>query len=84
MLDESKAEIVVVEGISEARFDKDELNADICHALDADIITIINGLCKKSKAFIDNTLLNFGNAGKPRVLGTVLLNRDAPRDAVCY
>ncbi len=81
LLDESKAEIVVVEGISEARFDKDELNADICHALDADIITIINGLCKKSKAFIDNTLLNFGNAGKTRVLGTVLLNRDAPRDA---
>ena len=81
LVEEQNPEVVVIEGIADAKFDKDAVNADICHAFDADIITVINGVCAKSQAALDNTLLAFGNAGKNRVLGNVLLNRDAPKDA---
>ena len=81
LLDESKAEIVVIEGICCAPFDKDELNADICHAMDADIITVTYGTCCKAQTGVDNTLLRFGNAGKNRVLGDIVVNKGAPRDA---
>jgi phosphate acetyltransferase len=80
-LEAAKPEIAVVEGVTGTRTDKDELNAEICHALDADIITVITGTCKGSKAQIDATLIPFASAGKNRVIGTVVLNHDAPRDA---
>lgn len=74
-------EVIVVEGVTEARFNKDEINANICHALDADIITVVHGTCAKAKASVDNTLQYLGNAGKNRFLGTILINPKAPVDA---
>lgn len=76
-----KPEVVIVEGVTGTPFDKDEMNADVCHALDADIITVCNGKCKGNKAAIDATLIPFGNAGKTRVLGSIVINHVAPRDA---
>lgn len=81
LVEAQNPDIVIVEGFCEGNFDNDELNADVCHALDADIIGVVSGACKNSKRTLDNTLLAFGNAGKNRVLGNILLNRDAPKDA---
>lgn len=81
LLASEKPEVVIAEGVTGTKSDQDLLNAQICHALDADIITVANGTCKGSAAAISNTLIPFGNAGKNRVLGTVVLNNDAPRDA---
>lgn len=81
LLDAEKPEVVIAEGVTGTPFDKDEINADICHALDADIITVSTGTCKGNKAQIDSTLIPFGNAGKTRVLGDIVLNHVAPRDA---
>ncbi len=78
---DSGAEIIVVEGVTDAKFDKDEINGEICHALDADILTLINGTCKNAKAAVGSTLNYFGNAGKTRVLGSVVINKKAPKDA---
>lgn len=81
LVDAEQPEIVIVEGVTGTPFDKDEMNADVCHALDADIITVSNGKCKGNKAAIDATLIPFANAGKNRVLGDIVINHKAPRDA---
>lgn len=81
IVDALNPDVVVIEGFADGQFDNDELNADVCHAFDADIVAVIDGACEKSKKALDNTLLAFGNAGKNRVLGSILLNRDAPKDA---
>lgn len=81
LLDSEKPEIVIAEGVTGTKSDKDQLNADICHALDADIITVCTGTCSGNAAAIANTLIPFGNAGRNRVIGSVVINRDAPRDA---
>ena len=81
LTDNEKPEIVIVEGVTGTPFDKDLMNADVCHALDADIITVCNGSCKGNKAAIDATLLPFKNAGKNRVLGSIEINHKAPRNA---
>lgn len=81
LVEAQNPDIVIVEGFSDGNFNNDELNADVCHALDADIVGVVSGACPNSKKALDNTLLAFGNAGKNRVLGNILLNRDAPKDA---
>ncbi|MGN0903518.1 MAG: phosphate acetyltransferase, partial [Succinivibrio sp.] len=74
-------DVIVIEGVTNAHFDKDIINADICHAFDADIITLVSGTCKCAKTAAEATLQYFGNAGKNKVLGSILLNADAPKDA---
>ena len=74
-------DVVIIEGVCDAPFDTDIINADICHAFDADIITLTTGVCECAKNAIDATLNFFGNAGKKKVLGSILLNHKAPKDA---
>ena len=49
LVEAQNPDIVIVEGFCEGNFDNDELNADVCHALDADIIGVVSGACKNSK-----------------------------------
>ncbi|SFS51398.1 phosphate acetyltransferase [Succinivibrio dextrinosolvens] len=79
--DANKYDVIVIEGVTDAPFNVNEINAEICHAFDANIISVVSGKCKCAKSAIDATLLYFGNAGKNQHLGTILLNDKAPRDA---
>ncbi len=79
--DSGNYDVIIIEGVCQAPFDKDDMNAKICHAFDADIITLVNGACSCAKKAIDATLQYFGNAGKNKVLGSILLNANAPVDA---
>lgn len=81
LLKDTGADVVVVEGLVADRFDQHELNAEICHALDADIVPVSLGRCKKAMMSVKIALTPFGSAAENRVLGGVLLNDDAPRDA---
>ena len=74
-------DVVVIEGVQNAPFNSDEMNADICHAFDADIITLVSGKCGCAAKALKSTLLYFGNAGKNKHLGSILINHNAPRDA---
>ena len=74
-------DVIVIEGVTDTPFDKDEINADICHAFDASIVTLVQGACGCAKSAIAATLNYFGNAGKNKVLGTILINDKAPKDA---
>ncbi len=79
--DANKYDVIVIEGVTDAPFNVNEINAEICHAFDANIISVVSGKCKCAKSAIDATLLYFGNAGKNQHLGTILLNEKAPKDA---
>ncbi|MBQ9275475.1 MAG: phosphate acetyltransferase [Succinivibrio sp.] len=75
---ETSPEVVIIEGVEKFLGGRDRINAETCHALDADILSAIPGKCGRAKMMLENTLRAFGEAGKKRVLGTVLLNPDAP------
>lgn len=77
----SDAEVIVIEGVCEAPFDKDAINAEICHAFDASIITVVQGTCKCAKTAIEATLKYFGSKADKKNLGSVLINPKAPKDA---
>ncbi len=79
--DANNYDVIVIEGVTDAPFNVNEINAEICHAFDANIISVVSGKCKCAKSAIDATLLYFGNAGKNQHLGTILLNEKAPKDA---
>lgn len=81
LLKDSGADVVIVEGVVADKFNQNELNADICHALDSDILIASMGKCSKAMALVKITLSYFGNAATTRFLGGILLNADAPRDA---
>lgn len=81
LLKDTQADVVVVEGVVADKFDQNEINAAICHAVDADIIPVSMGHCKKAMSLVKITLSYFGNAAETRFLGGILLNADAPRDA---
>lgn len=74
-------QVVVIEGIATDRFNQDEINAAICHAVDGQIMLVNQGTCKGARAQNAITLKAFGNAGATRFLGNIVLNADAPRDA---
>lgn len=78
---DTQAQVVVVEGVVADKFCQDDINAEVCHALDADILIASMGKCKKSMAMVQLTLSYFGTEAQKRFLGGVLLNADAPRDA---
>ncbi len=78
---ETGAKVAVVEGTEFNLLDRDALNAEICHALDADLLTVTPGDCARATAFTNISLSSYGNAGKDRVLGAVVLNDDAPLDS---
>lgn len=80
-LADTKADVVIAEGVVDDKLDQDKLNADVCHALDADIVVVNLGKCAKAKALNAVTLQAFGNSGKTRVVGNIILNRNAPKDA---
>ena len=73
------ADIYIVEGVTTTVLAQDEINAAIAHALDCDLIVVKNGACARSRAFRSLMLSHFGHAGHTRVLGDVLLNKDAPK-----
>lgn len=81
LLKDSQAQVVVVEGTVSDKFDQHAFNAAVCHALDADICVVSMGKCKKAMSLVHLALGAFGNAGKERFIGGLLLNQDAPRDA---
>lgn len=81
LLKDTQADVVVVEGVVADKFDQNEINAAICHAVDADIIPVSMGHCKKAMSLVKITMSYFGNAAETRFLGGILLNADAPRDA---
>ena len=49
-------DVIVIEGVTDTPFDKDEINADICHAFDASIVTLVQGACGCAKSAIAATL----------------------------
>lgn len=79
--DSANYDVIVIEGVTDAPFNIDDINAEISHAMDAQIITVVSCACKCAKAALDTTLLALGNAGKNQHLGTILLNPVAPKDA---
>ena len=74
-------DVIVIEGVTDAPFDVNEINAAVCHSFDAKIITVVNDTCKCAKAALDATLQYFGNAASKNLLGSILLNPVAPKDA---
>ena len=78
---DTKADVIITEGMVSDKIDQNGLNADVCHALDADIIVVNQGTCSKAKAVNSIALQAFGNAGKERVVGNIILNKNAPKDA---
>lgn len=74
-------DVIVIEGVTDTPFDKDEMNADVCHAFDASIVPVVQCDCKCAKSALAATLQYFGNAGKNKVLGNILINPVAPKDA---
>lgn len=74
-----KPDCVVVEGVVTDRFNQDEINAEICHALDAQIIAVNQGACQNAKNANAITLQAFGKAATDRFLGNVILNADAKK-----
>ena len=81
LLAATDASVVVVEGVQIEGIAQHELNAAICHALDARIITVTMGTCGKAANNVKMALKYFGQAGLKRHLGTVVLNDNAPKDA---
>lgn len=81
LLKATGADVVVVEGVVTDKFNQHEVNADICHALNADILAVSMGKSQKARAFVQLALSYFGNAAKNNFLGGILLNFDAPSDA---
>lgn len=81
LVKDTGADVVVVEGVVADKFDQNEINAAICHAVDADIVPVSMGHCKKAMSLVKIALSYFGNAAATRFLGGILLNADAPRDA---
>lgn len=77
----AQADVVVIEGAVTDKFDQDVINAEICHAFDAQILVVDQGSCCRAAAMRTITLQAFGNAGRNRVLGDIILNADAPKDA---
>ena len=77
----AQAHVVVIEGVVSDDLDQDALNAEICHAFDAQILVVDQGSCCKAAAARTITLQAFGNAGKNRVLGDIILNANAPKNA---
>lgn len=81
LIADTGADVVVVEGAVCDKFNQDDLNADVAHALDSDLAVVSMGKCKKARALVQITLSHFGNAATTRFVGGILLNTDAPRDA---
>ncbi len=81
LVKDTGADVVVVEGVVADRFDQNEINAAICLALDADLIPVSIGSCKKAHSMMRIAMSYFGDSAKKRVVGGILLNEDAPRDA---
>lgn len=81
LLKDTQADVVVVEGVVADKFNQNEINAAICHAVDADIVPVSMGHCKKAMSLVKIALSYFGNAAATRFLGGILFNADAPRDA---
>lgn len=78
---ENQADVYIIEGVVTCLLPQDEINAAIAHALDSDLVVVKPGLCSRYKAFRSISLQHFGNAGKKRVLGDIVLNKDAPKGA---
>ncbi|MGN1281101.1 MAG: phosphate acetyltransferase [Succinivibrio sp.] len=78
---QTNADVIVIEGVCEAPFDKDSINAEICHAFDASVITVVQCACKCAKSAIDATLQFFGSKATKKNLGSILINPKAPKDA---
>lgn len=74
-------DVIVIEGVTDAPFDVNDINAAVCHSFDAKIITVVNDTCKCAKAALDASLQYFGNAASKNFLGSILLNAAAPKDA---
>ena len=81
LIKDSGADVVVVEGVVADKFNQNEINSAICHAVDGDIVAVSMGKCQKAMALVKIALSYFGNAANTRFLGGILLNSDAPRDA---
>ncbi|MBO8416297.1 MAG: phosphate acetyltransferase [Proteobacteria bacterium] len=81
LVEKEQPDVVVIEGAVADAFDQDAINAEICHAFDAEILVVDQGACGRAAAMRAITLKAFGNAGKNRVLGDIILNADAPKNA---
>ena len=46
--DANKYDVIVIEGVTDAPFNVNEINAEICHAFDANIISVVSGKCHPS------------------------------------
>lgn len=80
LVNDTKAEFVVIEGAIVDGLAQHELNANIAHSFDARLLTVSQGSCQKNLNAIKIALKYFGQAGIKRVLGNVVLNADAPKD----
>lgn len=75
---DNNADLYIIEGVCNDKFNQDDINACIARALNCDLLMINQGNCKKSQAMRAITLEAFGNTAK-RVIGDVLLNKNAPK-----
>lgn len=80
LVNDTKAEFVVIEGAIVDGLAQHELNANIAHSFDARLLTVSQGTCQKNLNAIKIALKYFGQAGIKRVLGNIVLNADAPKD----
>ncbi len=75
---EKKPDVVIIEGVTNAMFfNQDEVNAAICHALDAKFLVTNLGFCNFAASINALTLSYFGNAAQTRFMGNIILNADA-------
>lgn len=75
------AKVYVIEGFSSDVLAQDAMNAEIAHALDADLIPVASGKNAKAQNRINITLSAFDKSAEERVLGNIVLNDNAPKDA---
>lgn len=81
LVEKEQPDVVVIEGAVADAFDQDAINAEISHAFDAEILVVDQGACGRASAVRAITLKAFGNAATTRVLGDIILNADAPKNA---
>lgn len=81
LIQDTGAEVVIVEGVVTTMFDQHTMNAAIREAVDGDICMASMGMCQRAMALVRIALGAFGKAAEQRFIGGVLFNYDAPYDA---
>ena len=74
LIQDTGAEVVIVEGVVTTMFDQHTMNAAIREAVDGDICMASMGMCQRAMALVRIALGAFGKAAEQRFIGGVLFN----------